>query len=109
MESNVEIVPMNLETKGKLSENIIWILMYILSAIHGLMCLVPGMLSSCITEIKSEFQLTDKEYGMFGTVNGFGSFLGSFAFTLVIEKVNHKHLICSMLLINCCCHFLFFF
>ena len=109
MESNVETVPMNLETKGKLSENIIWILMYILSAIHGLMCLVPGMLSSCITEIKSEFQLTDKEYGMFGTVNGFGSFLGSFAFTLVIEKVNHKHLICSMLLINCCCHFAFFF
>ena len=50
------------------------------------MVIVPGMLSSCITEIKAEIDLIDKEYGMFGTINGFGSFIGSLAFTLVIEK-----------------------
>ena len=91
-----------------LSETIIWLLMYIMSTIHGLMVIVPGMLSSCITEMKTEFNLNDKEFGMFGTVNGFGSLLGSLAFTLIIEKINHKYLICTMLLINCLCHFTFF-
>jgi len=83
--------------------------MYILSAIHGLMVIVPGMLSSCIVEMKEEFELTDKQFGLFGSVNGFGSFIGSLAFTLVIEKISHKCLISTMLLINCLCHFAFFF
>ena len=110
MEDSVEVVSsIKVKPVEKLSENIIWILMYILSTIHGLMVIVPGMLSSCITEMKSEFGLSDKEFGMFGTVNGFGSLLGSLAFTLVIERINHKCLICSMLLINCACHFAFFF
>ena len=109
MEEVVEVAQMNNKTQEKLSENVIWLLMYILSTIHGLMVIVPGMLSSCITEMKSEFALSDKEFGMFGTVNGFGSLLGSLAFTLVIERINHKCLICSMLLINCICHFAFFF
>ena len=112
MDENVDVVDVeskNIKPDTKLSENIIWLLMYILSTIHGLMVIVPGMLSSCITEMKSEFDLSDKEFGMFGTVNGFGSLIGSLAFTLVIEKVNHKCLICSMLLINCICHFAFFF
>ena len=110
MEDSVEAVKINQkDSDKKLSENIIWLLMYIISTIHGLMVIVPGMLSSCITEMKSEFNLNDKEFGMFGTVNGFGSLLGSLAFTLVIERINHKCLICSMLLINCLCHFAFFF
>ena len=109
MEETVEVVQINSKKYEKLSENVIWLLMYILSTIHGLMVIVPGMLSSCITEMKSEFSLSDKEFGMFGTVNGFGSLLGSLAFTLVIERINHKCLICTMLLINCLCHFAFFF
>ena len=110
MEDSIEAVKVNQkDSDKKLSENIIWLLMYIISTIHGLMVIVPGMLSSCITEMKSEFNLNDKEFGMFGTVNGFGSLLGSLAFTLVIERINHKCLICSMLLINCLCHFAFFF
>ena len=109
MEDSVEAVKINQkDSDKKLSENIIWLLMYIISTIHGLMVIVPGMLSSCITEMKSEFNLNDKEFGMFGTVNGFGSLLGSLAFTLVIERINHKCLICTMLLINCLCHFAFF-
>ena len=110
MEDSIEAVKVNQkDSDKKLSENIIWLLMYIISTIHGLMVIVPGMLSSCITEMKSEFNLNDKEFGMFGTVNGFGSLLGSLAFTLVIERINHKCLICTMLLINCLCHFAFFF
>ena len=109
MESSVEIVETTPKVKEKLSENVIWLLMYILSTIHGLMVIVPGMLSSCIVEMKEEFGLTDKQFGLFGSVNGFGSFIGSLAFTLVIEKISHKCLISTMLLINCICHFAFFF
>ena len=54
-------------------------------------------------KINAQLDLTDKEYGMFGLVNYFGSFLGSLAFTLAIEKINHKTLICSMLLIAIMC------
>jgi predicted MFS family arabinose efflux permease len=109
MESSVEIVETTPKVKEKLSENVIWLLMYILSTIHGLMVIVPGMLSSCIVEMKEEFGLTDKQFGLFGSVNGFGSFIGSLAFTIVIEKISHKCLISTMLLINCICHFAFFF
>ena len=109
MESSVEIVETTPKVKTKLSENVIWLLMYILSTIHGLMVIVPGMLSSCIVEMKEEFGLTDKQFGLFGSVNGFGSVIGSLAFTLVIEKISHKCLISTMLLINCICHFAFFF
>ena len=111
MEDNVQVVDVESKMEKstpKLSENIIWLLMYILSAIHGLMVIVPGILSSCIMEMKSEFSLSDKEFGMFGTVNGLGSLFGSLAFTLVMEQNNHKCLITSMLLINCACHFAFF-
>ena len=110
MESSVDIMDTTTPKENpKLSKTVIWLLMYILSIIHGLMVIVPGMLSSCITEMKQEFELTDKEFGLFGTVNGFGSLLGSLAFTLVIERISHKCLICTMLLINCVCHFAFFF
>ena len=111
MDSSVDIVetgPIRKEQE-KLSENVIWLLMYILSTIHGLMVIVPGMLSSCIVEMKDEFGLTDKQFGLFGSVNGFGSFIGSLAFTLVIERISHKCLISTMLLINCICHFAFYF
>ena len=109
MESNVEVIDRTSKVQEKLSENVIWLLMYILSTIHGLMVIVPGMLSSCIVEMKQEFELTDKQFGLFGSVNGFGSFIGSLAFTLVIERISHKCLISTMLLINCFCHFAFFF
>ena len=101
------IINSNDINKNKLSEEIIWVLMYTMSIIHGLMCISPGILSSCISQIKKEFRLSDEKYSMFGTLNGFGSLIGSLIFTIIIENINHKNLICSMLIINCLCHFSF--
>ena len=103
----VKIINSNDNNKNQLEEKIIWLLLYIMSIIHGLMCISQGILSSCITQIKKEFILSDEKYSMFGTVYGFGSLIGSFIFTLVIEFINHKNLICTMLTINCLCHFSF--
>ena len=105
----VKVVNINDLNSKKLSENVIWILMSVISIIHGLMCISQGILSSCVTEIKKEFELSDEKYGMFGTVNGLGSLIGSLIFTLVIENINHKNLITTMLIINCLCHFAFYF
>ena len=105
----VKVVNINDLNSKKLSENVIWILMSVISIIHGLMCISQGILSSCVTEIKKEFELSDEKYGMFGTVNGLGSLIGSLIFTLVIENINHKNLITTMLIINCLCHFVFYF
>ena len=105
----VKVINSNEFKQKKLSEDIIWILMSVISTIHGLMCISQGILSSYVTQIKTEFELSDKQFGILGTVNGFGSLAGSLIFTLIIEKINHKNLICSMLLINCLCHFAFYF
>ena len=92
-----------------LSSKIIWLLMSIISLIHGLICISPGILSSYVTELKAEFNLNDAKYGNLGTVYGLGSLLGSLIFALVIKIINNKYLICGMIIINCCCNFIFFF
>jgi MFS family permease len=91
-----------------LSKTIIWLLLILISLNHAFLYISPGMLSSCITRIKFELKLSDEKYGMFGTINGFGSLLGSIVFTLIIEKSNHKKLIILVLFINCLCHFAFY-
>ena len=94
---------------NSLSESVIWILMSIISLIHGLICISPGILSSYITELKKEFNLNDEKYGNLGTVYGLGSLIGSLTFTFVIRIINNKYLICGMIIINCFCNFIFFF
>ena len=97
------------KSNSLLSENIIWLIMCIISLIHGLICISPGILSSCVTEIKKEFNLSDEKFGALGTIYGFGTLLGSLIFTLLIEIINHKFLICTMIITNCLSNFIFFF
>lgn len=98
----------NKPPKVLLSKRKIWILMILVSLNHAFLYISPGILSSCITQIKFELKLSDEAYGMFGTINGFGALIGSIIFTLIIERANHKKLILSVLLLNCFCHFAFY-
>ena len=95
--------------KYSLSGSIIWLLMSIISLIHGLICISPGILSSYVTELKQEFNLNDEKYGNLGTIYGLGSLIGSLIFAFVIGIINNKYLICGMIIINCLCNFIFFF
>jgi len=104
-----KINDINKPPKILLSKKKIWILMILISLNHAFLYISPGILSSCITQIKFELNLSDEAYGMFGTINGFGALIGSIIFTLVIERANHKKLIISVLLLNCFCHFAFYF
>ena len=67
----------NNQFQTNLKENIIWLIMSIISLIHGLICISPGIISSFVTEIKNEYTLSDEEFGSLGTIYGFGSLLGS--------------------------------
>ena len=96
-------------SNNSLSNNVIWLLISIISLIHGLICISPGILSSYVTELKQVFNLNDEKYGNLGTVYGLGSLIGSLAFTFVIRIINNKYLICGMITINCLCNFIFFF
>ena len=96
-------------TNNSLSETIIWLLMSIISLIHGLICITPGILSSYVTELKQEFNLSDEKFGNLGTIYGLGSLIGSMIFTIVIRRINNKYLICGMIIVNCSCNFIFFF
>ena len=53
----VKVINSNEIKQKKLSEEIIWLLMSVISTIHGLMCISQGILSSCVTQIKTEFEL----------------------------------------------------
>ena len=103
-----KINDVNKPPKVILSKKKIWILMILISLNHAFLYISPGILSSCITQIKFELKLSDEAYGMFGTINGFGALIGSIIFTLIIERANHKKLIISVLLLNCFCHFAFY-
>ena len=103
-----KINDVNKPPKVLLSKRKIWILMILISLNHAFLYISPGILSSCITQIKFELKLSDEAYGMFGTINGFGALVGSIIFTLIIERANHKKLIISVLLLNCFCHFAFY-
>ena len=103
-----KINDVNKPPKVILSKRKIWILMILISLNHAFLYISPGILSSCITQIKFELKLSDEAYGMFGTINGFGALVGSIIFTLIIERANHKKLIISVLLLNCFCHFAFY-
>ena len=107
----VETQQLNPSSPSKiiLNKDTRWFIMWDISIIHGLMCIAPGILSSCITQMRKDLKLSDEKFGLFGTIYGFGSLLGSLIFTIIIEKINHKLLIITMLLINCICHFAFYF
>ena len=68
------------QNRYKLSQDVIWVLMFAISFIHGLMCISQGILSSCVVKIQQDLDLSDDDYGMLGTISGFGSLIGSLIF-----------------------------
>ena len=50
-----------------------------------------GILASASKTIKKQLNLTNKEFGLFGTFFGFGRVSGSLLFMLLINRVNRKY------------------
>jgi len=103
----------NFDANGRLeslslTKSIIWFLLILISLNSAFLFITPNILIDCKNQIKFELRLSPQTYDLFRSFHNFGSLLGSIIFILVIEKVNHKKIIFSFLLINCICHFAFY-
>ena len=49
-----------------------------------------GILSSSSKSIKNSLNFNDREFGLFGSFNGYGRALGSITFLIIVDQINHK-------------------
>ena len=107
-----EITNSNNETNPKielvLSRSIIWYLLILISLNTAFLSMSPTILQHSHRIIKFELKLSVQMYDWLITFYNFGSLLGAIIFTLVIERIKHKPILISFLLINCLCHFSFY-
>ena len=101
------------DTSGRIEnivlfKSIIWLVLILISINHSFLSITPIILNRCKNQIKFELKLSYQTYDLLRSFNNLGSLLGAIIFTLIIEKVNHKHILISFLLINCICHFSFY-
>ena len=66
------------------------ILFVIITSVELAISASSGILSLSSKAIKTKFKMNDKQFGMFGTLNGIGRSLGSFIYILFSNKMNPK-------------------
>ena len=112
VKSTNEITNSNIEINSKielvLSKSIIWFLLILISLNNAFLSMSPTILEHSHRIIKFELKLTVQMYDWLKTFNNLGSLLGAIIYTLTIEKLKHKPILISFLLINCLCHFSFY-
>lgn len=91
-----------------INKSIIWLLVILISLNSAFLYMSPVILNNCKNQIKFELKLSIQSFDLLRSFNNLGALLGAIIFTLVIEKVNHKVILISFLLINCLCHFSFY-
>ena len=97
------------EKKVILSKSLRWFILLILCLLHSFLGVSGGVFSSGVTIIKKELNLTDNQFGSFGSINGIGSIIGSFLFTLLNNKISRKYYFLFAMSLNTCMNLCFFF
>lgn len=100
--------PLLKENKVVLSRPLRWFIFFIFCTINVTFMLPGGILSSGITQIKSELNLTDQEFALTGSLNCIGTIFGSLFFSLIINKVNRKWLLIVSVFFESLCPFIIF-
>ena len=98
----------NIRIELILSKSIIWFLLILISLNSAFLSISPTILEHSQRQIKFELKLSVPMYDWLKAFYNLGSLLGAIIFTLVIEKIKHKSILISFLLINCLCHFSFY-
>ena len=65
-------------------------LFFLLLSVEFAMQNSSGLLSSASKNIKETLNMNDKEFGMFGTVNGLGRVIGSSIYIIIVNHFNRK-------------------
>ena len=108
-------IEVELENQKKKKEEIIlskglrWFILLILCLLHSFLGVSGGVFSSGVKVIKKELNLTDNQFGSFGSINGIGSIIGSFLFTLLNNKISRKYYFLFAMSLNTCMNLCFFF
>ena len=66
-----------------------------------------GLLSSASKDIKETLHMNDKEFGMFGTVNGLGRVIGSSMFIFLVNNFSRKSILIFFVFVKACLLFCF--
>ena len=90
-----------------LNKGIRWSLMTIFTLLYIVLMLNVGIFNSATTQIKKDFELDNKEFGLLGTFNGGGRIIGTLIFMIIINRYNRKFIIIIPLLINAFSIYLF--
>ena len=90
-----------------LNKGIRWSLMTIFTLLYVVLMLNVGIFNAATTQIKKDFNLDNKEFGLLGTFNGGGRIIGTLLFMIIINKYNRKFVIIIPLLINAFSIYLF--
>ena len=91
-----------------LSKSILFLLAILISLNSSFLFISQVILQSCRSRIIFELRLSNQSYDLLRSFHNLGSLLGAIIFSLVMEKINHKKIIISFLLVNCLCHFSFY-
>jgi predicted MFS family arabinose efflux permease len=108
-------IEVELENQKKKKEEIIlskglrWFILLILCLLHSFLGVSGGVFSSGVKIIKKELNLTDNQFGSFGSINGIGSIIGSFLFTLLNNRISRKYYFLFAMSLNTCMNLCFFF
>ena len=90
-----------------LNKGIRWSLMTIFTLLYVVLMLNVGIFNAATSQIKKDFKLDNKEFGLLGTFNGGGRIIGTLLFMIIINKYNRKFVIIIPLLINAFSIYLF--
>ena len=91
-----------------LSRKIRFLIFCILSFIGSVLMLSNSVFSSSVTVIKSELNLTNRQFGALGSFLGIGHIFGSLIYTILSGKLSRKFLFLLSLVICSCSHLFFF-
>ena len=91
-----------------LSRKIRFLLFCILSFIGSILMLSNSVFSASVTVIKSELNLTNRQFGMFGSFLGIGHICGSLIYIILSGIFSRKYLFLLSLVICSCSHLFFF-
>ena len=59
-----------------------------------------GIIASASTTIKTQLEMDNKQFGLFGTIFGMGRVTGSLLFMLLVNKINRKYLFGFIIMIK---------
>ena len=93
----IDVDTQKTEDKSKdpisISRKIRWIIYIILTSVTIVMTIDQGVLSSTTSELKEDFDMSDRELGGFGSMSSFGSSIGCVCSFALINKFNRKYVL----------------